>query len=62
MQKEEANPAIDLSDIVAEVQTTFTLTQVETMLSHLKTQHQAEKRVLIQEALMLRHVTKMMAK
>lgn len=32
------------------------------MLSHLKTQHQAEKRVLIQEAVMLRHVVKMIAK
>jgi hypothetical protein len=39
---------------------TFTIDQVEAMMERVKTQHQAEKRVLTQEIVMLKHVTKMM--
>jgi hypothetical protein len=40
----------------------FTQAQVIEMLEQLKTQHEAEKRVLVQEIVLLKHVTRMAVK
>ena len=70
---ELVNTSVDINDILltelketpkpdSSSMITFTLDQVEAMLERVKTKHQAEKRVLAQEIVLLKHVTKMVVK